>query len=124
MKYFNLSKYKEKRQELRHNSPKAEQMLWAKLKDSNFLDLKFRRQHGIGRYVVDFYCAKVRLVIEVDGDSHFTEDAVEYDKIRTQYFNIQRITVLRFTNNDVYKNMNGVLESIQKFIEHHPLPPP
>lgn len=124
MKFFNLSKYKEKRQELRNLSSKAEQLLWIKLKDSRFLDLKFRRQHGIGRYVADFYCTKLRLVIELDGDSHFNEDAIEYDKIRTEYFTQQRITVVRFTNNDVYKNMNGVLESLQKFIEDHPLPPP
>lgn len=124
MRYFNLHKYKNRRQELRNDSTKAEIMLWAKLKNGNFLDLKFRRQHGIGRYVVDFYCTKLRLVIEIDGDSHFTEDAIEYDKIRTEYFNANRILVLRFTNTDVYKNINGVLDSIKNFIQDHPLPPP
>lgn len=124
MKYFNLHKYKDKRQVLRNESTKAEIMLWAKLKNGNFLNLKFRRQHGIGRYVTDFYCTKLRLVIELDGDSHLNEDAIEYDKIRTEYFNENRISVLRFTNTDVYKNINGVLESIKKFIEDHPLPPP
>jgi len=123
MRYFNLHKYKELRQELRNKSPKAEQMLWSKLKDSRFLELKFRRQHGIGRFVVDFYCPKLRLVIELDGDSHFNEDAVEYDRLRTEYFKSVNIKVLRFTNNDIYKNLIGVLEEIKKCVSDHPLSP-
>ena len=124
MRYFNLYKYKTKRQDLRNESTKAEQMLWAKLKNGNLLNFKFRRQHGIGRYIADFYCPKLRLVIELDGDSHISEDAIEYDRIRTEYFNSQRITVMRFINTYVYRNVNGVLEEIKKYIEDHPLPPP
>jgi very-short-patch-repair endonuclease len=55
------------------------------LKDNRFLNLKFRRQQGIGRYIVDFYCPDCKLAIEIDGDSHFEEDSLEYDNIRTEF---------------------------------------
>jgi len=77
MKFFNINKNKEVRKELRNNQPKAEQLLWSKLKAKRFLDIKFRRQHGIGPFVVDFYCTELRLAIELDGDSHFNNEAIK-----------------------------------------------
>ena len=77
---------------------------------------RFRRQFGIGRYVVDFYCPKLRLAIEVDGDNHYQGDAIDYDNIRTEYFNECGIQVLRFTNTDVMQNMNGVLQRVSETI--------
>lgn len=117
MSNINLHKFKQRRQELRNNSTKAEQLLWKQLKDSRFLNLKFRRQQGIGRYIVDFYCSDCKLAIEIDGDSHFEENAEEYDRIRTEFLNSEGIRVVRFTNTDVYKNMNGVLEKLKIEIE-------
>jgi len=119
MRYLNLHKFKDKRQELRNSAPKAEQMLWRYLKNSNFLNLKFRRQHGIGRYVTDFYCPELRIAVEIDGSSHFNEDTEEYDKIRTEYFKENDINVVRFTNDDVYKNINSVLEELEKIIKEN-----
>ncbi len=113
MTIFNLHKYKERRKELRNNSTKAEKLLWKQLKNNRFLNLKFRRQQGIGKYIVDFYCYDKQLVIELDGDSHYNEDSQEYDKIRTEFMQTERIKVIRFTNTDVYENMNEVLEEIE-----------
>ena len=110
---FNLHKYKLRRQELRNNSTQAEQLLWKQLKNSNFLNLKFRRQQGIGRYIADFYCPDCKLVIELDGDSHFQKDSEEYNKIRTEIIETEGIKVIRFTNSDIYENMIGVLEAIK-----------
>lgn len=117
MSQFNLHKYKLRRKELRNNSTKAEQLLWKYLKNSRFLNLKFRRQQGIGRYIVDFYCPDCRLAIEIDGDSHFNEDSLEYDNIRTEFLNAEGIKVIRFTNTDIYKNISAVLENLKSEIE-------
>ncbi|MBS1494710.1 MAG: endonuclease domain-containing protein [Bacteroidetes bacterium] len=116
MSNINLHKYKKRRQELRNNSTKAEQLLWNQLKGSRFQNLKFRRQQGIGRYIVDFYCPDCKLAIEIDGDSHFDDDSQEYDKIRTDYLNTEGIKVIRFTNTDIYKNIIGVLENLKNVI--------
>lgn len=118
MKFFNINKNKELRKELRNNQPKAEQLLWKKLKAKRFLDLKFRRQHGIGPFVVDFYCSELRLVVEIDGDSHFNDESLLKDNSRTAFIEKEGIEVLRFTNTDVYKNIDSVLEELKIYIEN------
>ncbi len=118
MKLFNRTEFKEKRKELRKNIPKAEQMLWYRLKAKRFLNIKFRRQNSIGPYIADFYCAELKLAIEIDGDSHFSEDGIKHDKQRTGYLKSEGIDVIRFTNNDVYNNIENVLEDIKMFIEN------
>jgi len=109
---FNNPKLKTLRRKLRNNIPKAEVILWSKLQGRRFKGLKFRRQYGIGRYVVDFYCHKLNLAIEVDGDSHFTSSAEKYDKRRQEYIESKGVKVIRYNNNDVYKNLDGVLEDL------------
>ncbi len=108
---FNLANSKEKRRFLRHNMSKEEVLLWSKLK-GNGLGYKFRRQTGIGRYVVDFYCSEKSLIIEVDGNSH-SEDQ-EYDKVRTEFFKELNLSVIRFWNSEVRNNLSGVLSKIQE----------
>ena len=88
-KFYNKSSTKEKRRYLRTNQTKPELILWDKLK-SKQLGFKFRRQYSIGEYIVDFYCSEKKLVIEIDGDSHFTDEAIKYDKIRTDFFENNR----------------------------------
>jgi very-short-patch-repair endonuclease len=83
-KHFNKTKHKFRRKRLRHSSTFPEQALWKYLKAKQ-LNVKFRRQLGIGNYIVDFCCVEMKLVIEIDGDSHFTDDAVRYDKVRTSF---------------------------------------
>lgn len=111
-KVFNNPSLKHVRQVLRRNPPQPEMILWAKLRREQLLGFKFRRQHGIGRYIVDYYCHKAKLVIEIDGDSHFRTGAKKRDKLRDCYMKMHGLTVLRFTNSDMSKNIDGVLERI------------
>lgn len=108
---YNKSKHKTLRQKLRSQVPTAERVLWNILR-RNQLNVKFRRQYGIGRYVCDFYNAEYKLVIELDGDSHFTPEAENYDAIRNEYMRNLGMSVLRFTNQDIMSNINGVIEFI------------
>lgn len=78
-KIFNSKKTKAQRTHLRNNLTQAESRLWSKLKGRQIFDYKFRRQHGIGNYIVDFYCPVLKLVIEVDGESHFTKKGIVND---------------------------------------------
>jgi len=80
------------------------------LRNRNLGEYKFRRQHPIGYFIVDFYCAKARLVIEVDGDSHAAQE--DYDQARTDWLNDRGYTVIRFTNLDVKENISAVAEAI------------
>ncbi len=97
-------------QELRQPQTPAESRLWSRLRNRQLGGFKFRRQHPIGRLIVDFYCAACRLVIEIDGDSH--EEQVEYDLARTEWLNDQGYRVIRFSNRDVYHHIDAVLKAI------------
>jgi len=109
----NIKKLFYRRKELRNNSTPQEILLWLQLNNSN-LGFKFRRQHSIGGYIADFYCPSKKLIIEIDGSQHFTN--IEYDEIRSKYFNGLGIKVLRFTNGEINTNMNGVLLKIRSEI--------
>ncbi len=88
----------------------AEVKLWACLRDRQLDGYKFRRQHPIDRFIIDFYCAEVKLCIEIDGDSH--AEQVEYDQARTAYLNELGYTVIRFTNREVFQQCEAVLQQI------------
>jgi very-short-patch-repair endonuclease len=120
-KIFNRQKQKPQRQELRGNMPMPEKILWAQIRNQQ-LGVKFRRQHGIGRYIADFYCAELKLVIELDGDSHYQEGGQEYDQIRDAFMHALGLTVLRFTNRDVMNNLDGVLAVIKSVTPSQPPP--
>lgn len=107
----NIKEYYSRRKELRNNATKEEVLLWLKLKNSQ-TGFKFRRQHSIGGYIADFYCPSKKLIIEIDGSQHFGKEEVEYDKIRTEYFDGLDIKVLRFTNVEINTTMNEVLKKI------------
>ena len=81
------------------------------------LNCKFRRQYGVGKFVIDFYCPAIKLAIEVDGDSHAQVGIKEYDKERQEYIESAGITFLRFTNKEVIKETEAVLEKIQSYCE-------
>lgn len=114
---FDKESTKEKRRNLKKEQTTPEALIWSKLRNRQFLNLKFRRQYGIGEYIADFYCAELKLVIEIDGESHFTEDGIKYDKIRTAFMESLGIKVIRFTNKEVMENIEGVLESIKSRLE-------
>ncbi|MFA5833236.1 MAG: endonuclease domain-containing protein [Bacteroidota bacterium] len=111
-KLFNIKSQKEKRKYLRNNATNAEKKLWVFLRNSQLNENKFRRQHGIGPYIVDFYCPELKLVIEVDGEIHNTKEAKEYDDKRTKYFQLYQISVLRFRNNEIFNDVESVLQAI------------
>jgi very-short-patch-repair endonuclease len=107
---------------LRRSMTKAEAVLWKKLKDRKLFHTKFRRQHPINIFIVDFYCHQYRVVIEVDGDIHNDEIAKQYDSIRTDVLNNFGLKVIRFTNDQILYSLNSVLEKIQREItERTPL---
>jgi len=101
---------------LRHNVPDAEIILWSRLQRSQLGGYKFRRQASVGRYVVDFYCPRKRLVVEVDGDSHFSDRAEQNDSVRTDYLESLGLRVVRFTNEDVRQRLSDVLDEILRVL--------
>ncbi len=113
-RYYNDSDGKPRRQSARANMPKAEVMLWSVLKGRKMLGCKFRRQYGIGAYQVDFYCSELRLAIELDGETHYVGDAQENDSRRQEFIESFGIRVVRFLNDDVYENLDGVWEAIAR----------
>ena len=113
---YNRTSEKAKRQQLRRNMTKVEFIIWQKLKGKQLEGYKFRRQYGVGSFVVDFYCTELKKAIEIDGDSHFEEGAQDYDRERQAFIESVGIRFLRFTNDEVYGNLEGVLERITQEI--------
>ena len=111
-KLFNKTSEKLKRRELRTNMTKAEAIVWQKLRCKQLENCKFRNQYSVDRFVLDFYSPELKLAIEIDGESHFQEGVAQYDKERQIFIESAGIQFLRFTNQDVYENLNGVLETI------------
>lgn len=117
MKVLNKTSEKEKRRFLRNNMPKVEIVLWSKLKGRQLKGCKFRRQYSVDKFILDFFCPDFKLAIEVDGDTHFLNGKPERDRERQIFIENSGIRFLRFTNNDIYKNLDGVLKTIEDFIE-------
>lgn len=103
--------------ELRQPQTPAEATLWRHLRNRNLI-YRFRRQHPIAFFIIDFYCAEAKLLIEIDGDSHLTNEQQEYDVARTEYLEELGYKVIRFTNNDVRYNINAVVDEIIKCVEN------
>lgn len=93
---------------------KAEVYLWLQLKNKKILGQRFLRQYGINTYVLDFYCPKLKLAIEVDGATHLSEDEIRYDKHRQEEIENLGIRFLRFWNHEVYDDLYNVLEKKSK----------
>jgi very-short-patch-repair endonuclease len=98
--------------QLRQNSSFLEKLLWSRLRSNAIAGCKFRRQHAIGPFIVDFYCHETQLVIELDGDSH--QGRATYDRQRTEYLESLGLLVLRIDNDDVITDIDSVLEAILK----------
>ena len=103
---------------LRNNPTDAENHLWFYLRAKQLHGHKFRRQQPIGNYIVDFTCMQQRLVIELDGGQH--ADQIKQDQLRDSWLNSQGFKVLRFWNNDVFENTEGVLETILQELSPDP----
>jgi very-short-patch-repair endonuclease len=105
---------------LRKRTTDTEQLLWQHLRAKRFAGLKFRRQEPIGAYIVDFVCFEKRAIIELDGGQHALRAEMENDSRRDQWFESQGYTVLRFWDNEILANVQGVLEVIWKHCSNHP----
>ncbi|HEY6530244.1 MAG TPA: endonuclease domain-containing protein [Cellvibrionaceae bacterium] len=118
-KIFNRKLQKPLRQEMRKTASPIERLLWAKIRGGQ-LGVKFRRQHGIGPYSVDFYCPAAQLIIELDGESHYWQGKQEYDQLRSEFIQAQGLKILRFTNLDITHNIEGVLNRIYEHLIEPP----
>ena len=98
--------------QLRFNMTEAEKLLWFRIRRKQIKGRQFFRQRIIGRYIVDFFCPKDKLVIELDGSQHYTDQGKKKDRIRDDFLKSKGLTVLRFSDREVFKNLEGVLEVI------------
>ena len=103
----------------RHEFTPAEQILWAALRDRRLQGLKFRKQHPVGGYVLDFFCVEELLAVEVDGSIHALAEQHELDQERTEWLNQHNIRVLRFSNAAITDHLPVVLDEIQTFVTDH-----
>ena len=117
-------KLKQPSRELRKKPTDAEVLLWSKIRMRQLRGLLFYRQKPLGGYIVDFYCPKAKLVVEVDGGQHLTPDVIEYDRVRDEYLASIGLRVLRITNTDVIENIEGVFQLIESVLEEAGKNPP
>ncbi|MFZ4727908.1 MAG: HsdR family type I site-specific deoxyribonuclease, partial [Pseudanabaena sp.] len=106
--------------ELRKNQTSAEKVFWEIVRTKRFLGLKFRRQHQIGNYIVDFYCHDRKLVIELDGEIHNQPEQQQRDRQRSEYLKSLGLTVLRFTNQEISQNLETVLQNLLDLLSPSP----
>jgi very-short-patch-repair endonuclease len=102
--------------EMRHVQTPAEAMLWRTLRNRHTAS-KFRRQHPIDRFIIDFYCAEAKLLIEIDGESHLLLGQKEYDEARTKYLEDLGYKLIRFTNTDIRYNIHAVVDEILQTVK-------
>jgi len=112
---YNHKTLKERRRDLRNNQTEAEKLLWQHISRDKICGLRFLRQYSVGPYILDFYCAKLRLGIEVDGEVHNKEERKLYDKDREKFLKNLNIEIIRFWNSDVLKNIEDVKMKIRNF---------
>ena len=97
---------------LKKNMTDVENLLWTKLRKKQLKGYQFYRQKIIGNYIVDFFCPRANVVIEVDGSQHYSEEGENRDKRRDNYLRGNGLKVLRFSDREVFENLDGVMESI------------
>ena len=107
---YNDHPQKFRRQELRKKQTETEKILWEKLRNKKLRNIKFYRQYGVGPYILDFFCPKTRLAIELDGEQH--KDNIDYDHERKSFLENKDICTLRFWNDEIVNNLEGVLIKI------------
>jgi very-short-patch-repair endonuclease len=98
--------------QLRSNMTDAEQLLWSRLRAKQLKGRQFYKQRIIGNYIVDFYCPKANLIVELDGGQHYTDEGRKKDKMRDDYMINQGYRILRFSDKEIFENISGVIEKI------------
>jgi very-short-patch-repair endonuclease len=111
MLFYN-KKLKNYSRQLRKDMTDAEWLLWSKVRRKQLKGYQFYRQRIIGNYIVDFYCPKASLIIELDGGQHYEEEGIIKDKIRDDYMKRQGLKVIRFSDTDVFEDIDGLIEKI------------
>lgn len=122
IKLFNRKSQKLTRRNLRNRPTCSEKIIWHYLCGNNLGGYKFRRQQGIGPYVVDFYCPEAKLAVEIDGDSHYQIGAAEHDRVKQEFIERAGIRVVRFTDNDVRDSLDNALAIILQKLRTTPNP--
>ncbi len=102
---------------LRNNMTDAEQLVWSKIRRKQIGEVQFYRQKNIGHYIVDFYCPKGKLIVELDGGQHYENEGMKKDQERDRHLQGLGLTVLRFSDLDVLKNIDGVVQRIQDHLK-------
>jgi len=115
---------KQHRQELRRSQTDAEKAFWRRVRNRQFLGMRFFRQYSIGPYILDFYCPAVTVAIELDGGQHNQRENKEYDEARSEYLKAQGINVIRFWNHEVLLDMQNVLNKLHMRVTPPSLPLP
>ncbi len=110
-KYTNLCRY------LRKNQTDAERKLWIKLRDRRFEGIKFRRQYSVEKFILDFYCPKYKIGIEIDGGHHYEEKKKQRDELRTYELNKKGIEIIRFSDKEILTNIKEVFEVIYNAVK-------
>ena len=90
----------------------AERRLWSRIRRKQLKNYQFYRQKNIGNYIVDFYCPAANIIVEVDGGHHYSSENIKKDELRDTYLSGLGFTVLRFSDSDIFKNIDGVLQEI------------
>ena len=108
---------------LRKNMTIAEKMLWGKLNNKQLMGLKFRRQHPINQFIVDFYCHSLKLVVEIDGDIHMKEEVFERDKGREHVLRNFGLNIVRFANSEVITDVESVILKLKEKVTLLDQPP-
>jgi very-short-patch-repair endonuclease len=108
------------RRKLRTDQTDAERKLWGLLRQKQFYGCKFYRQYSVGRFILDFYSPSLRIAIELDGNQHLEPEHHEKDDIRTKYLNDLGIKVIRFYDNDVLRNIDGVYMILEQIRSQTP----
>lgn len=101
---------------LRKDMTRAEKKLWYELKAKRLWEVKFRRQHPVAPYILDFACVKYRVAIEIDGETHGSPEEIDYDNRRTKFLESKGWTVIRFRNHEIFKQMTDVIDKITRHL--------
>ena len=112
MGIYNEKILESRRRDLRVKQTAAEKTLWQQVRNRQVEGFTFFRQYSTGKYIADFYCSELRLVIELDGSHHYEENVFEYDKIREEFMKSLDIKTIRFNNLDVFKSLDEVMERV------------
>ena len=102
--------------ELRKNMTDAERRVWMRIRMKQLKGSQFYRQKNIGNYIVDFYCPAAKLIVEIDGGQHYSEDGIVRDKLREAYLKSLGFKILRFTDREAFESIDGVLETICEYL--------